>query len=335
MFRCLLLVLAWAALVMHAHAAGVYSCLDAACEKYCVRASTFTPGGCVAGFGSWHETTCNSDGSVVTSNFFDSSCQSPWVFPFVGVTMAPACSSSNLFTTCTANNATLPETFAWAKQPAPSCDPAFYSNATINPCCNSIHLQVTRSMVNDAINLRIISPAQSCASLSLNTAEYLTFVEQYSCWGGKVSPLPGANQGTDVGDRSSAIQRAVSGGCAMPLQVDGALSDWVNSTCGNGCGVGTLNQTRSCNSPPPFNGGLSCEAQQLGSVLRTDVECVSYDTCVSSSSSSSGAGAIQPASEPSSSDTNSRAVARYSAEGFQAVASGIAVIAAALLLTAH
>ena len=41
--------------------------------------------------------------------------------------------------------------------------------------------------------------------------------------------------------------------------VDGGWSDWQDDgTCSATCGVGKLNQIRTCTNPPPSHGGLEC-----------------------------------------------------------------------------
>ncbi|XP_078665860.1 SCO-spondin-like [Branchiostoma floridae x Branchiostoma belcheri] len=39
---------------------------------------------------------------------------------------------------------------------------------------------------------------------------------------------------------------------------NGSWSDWVNGTCSVTCGVGAINQTRTCDNPAPSNGGADC-----------------------------------------------------------------------------
>ncbi len=86
------------------------------------------------------------------------------------------------------------------------------------------------------------------------------------------SPAP-SNGGSQCEGNPSQQVSCNSQACS-PSPVNGGWSDWVNSgSCSKECDGGVQNQTRSCTSPAPSNGGSQCEGNPSQQVSCNSQAC--------------------------------------------------------------
>ncbi|CAC5394260.1 unnamed protein product [Mytilus coruscus] len=50
--------------------------------------------------------------------------------------------------------------------------------------------------------------------------------------------------------------------CIIPAMVNGGWCPWFNSSCSVTCGDGVIIKTRTCDNPPPSDGGLNCDGSK-------------------------------------------------------------------------
>lgn len=84
------------------------------------------------------------------------------------------------------------------------------------------------------------------------------FPAQYFIWLGD-APLCGAHVKDCIVSKSSAFYNIF-------FPVDGGWSSWQSTAqCSVTCGGGVIKRTRTCNYPPPANGGYQCQGKSLKS----------------------------------------------------------------------
>lgn len=275
--------------------ADEYQCLDSACERYCVRQSSgkFTPGACQStGPGFASATTCNADSTYNSFIWFNSQC-SGGDYTYSG--HQPACRAqtpgiyvgSSLLTSCNFTDERLAATFGWHNTAAPSCIVSQFAKAHNNPCCETQLLNYGNCGLDFGCNVEVdfqslqnARRSGTCSGAGVSTL--LSYLDTHNCFSGTVSRYAGAQE-LRVPSRVDVVLQALSGGCTIPFAVNGSLSDWQDvGKCSSSCGNGTVSQMRTCTNPAPQQGGLSCEAQQLGLTARV-TSCADYRGCAQSS----------------------------------------------------